>query len=84
MHSLHKSHLFTVIPEFLKWTVPSLNLDMPTDANRGFQCKIKNKMANSVDPDETAHYEPSHLDLHYLQRYLCWSVGMKGLNIHGQ
>ena len=26
-------------------------------------------MANSVDPDETAHYEPSHLDLHGLQKY---------------
>ena len=23
-------------------------------------------MANGVDPDETAHYEPSHLDLHCL------------------
>ena len=34
-------------------------------------------MANSVDPDEMAHYEPSHLDLHCLQRYLCWSAGMK-------
>ena len=33
----------------------------------GFQYKIKNIMANSVDPDETAHYEPSHLDLYYLQ-----------------
>ena len=29
-----------------------------------------NRMANSVDPDEMAHYEPSHQDLHYLQRYL--------------
>ena len=27
-------------------------------------------MTNSVDPDETARYEPSHLDLHGLQRYL--------------
>ena len=35
-------------------------------------------MANSVNPDETAHYEPSHLDLHYLQRYLIWSAGLKG------
>ena len=26
--------------------------------------------ANSVDPDETAHYEPSHLDLHYLLAFL--------------
>ena len=24
-------------------------------------------MANSVDPDEVAHHEPPHLDLHYLQ-----------------
>ena len=24
-------------------------------------------MANTVDPDETAHYEPSHLDLQCLQ-----------------
>ena len=24
-------------------------------------------MANSVDPDETAHFEPSHQDLHCLQ-----------------
>ena len=36
-------------------------------------------MPNSVDPDETAHYEPSHLDLHCLQSYLYWSAGMKGL-----
>ena len=26
--------------------------------------KIKNRMANSVDPDEMAYNEPSHLDLH--------------------
>ena len=25
-------------------------------------------MSNSVDPDETAHFEPSHQDLHYLQK----------------
>ena len=24
------------------------------------------EFANSVDPDEVAHYEPPHLDLHYL------------------
>ena len=30
----------------------------------------QNKMANSVDPDETAHNEPSLPDLHCLQRYL--------------
>ena len=38
-----------------------------------------NRMANNVDPDEMAHYEPSHLDLHCLQRYLSWSAGPKRL-----
>ena len=38
-------------------------------------------MANSVYPDEMAHHEPSHLDLHCLQRYLFWSAGMKGLRV---
>ena len=36
-------------------------------------------MANSVDPDETTHYDSSHLDLHCLQRYLYWSAGMEEL-----
>ena len=30
--------------------------------------KLKNEMSNSVDPNETAHYEPSHLDLRCLQK----------------
>ena len=30
-------------------------------------------MANIVDPDETARYESSHLDLHYLHRCWFWS-----------
>ena len=36
-------------------------------------------MANSIDPDETAHYEPSHLDLHCLHIYRFWSAKLKGL-----
>ena len=36
--------------------------------------KIKNTMVNGVDPDETARYEPSHLDLHCLLCY-GWSGG---------
>ena len=40
---------------------------------------MKNKMANSVDPDETACYKPSHLNLHCLQKYLFYSTGLKGL-----
>ena len=37
-------------------------------------------MANSIDPDETARYEPSHLDLHCLQKYQIWSTELKGLS----
>ena len=47
-------------------------------ANRGFS-QNHNRLANSVDPDEMAHYEPSHLNLHYFQRHLYWSTGIKGL-----
>ena len=38
-------------------------------------------MANNVDPDEMAYYGQSHLDLHCLQRYQYWSVGMKALTL---
>ena len=31
----------TLTPKFLKWTPPSLNLNMSTDANRGFILKSK-------------------------------------------
>ena len=37
-------------------------------------------MADSVDLDKTSSYELSHLNMHYLQSYVYWSVGMKGLN----
>ena len=37
-------------------------------------------MSNSGDPDETARHEPSHLDLHCLQRYLIWSAGIGGFS----
>ena len=35
-------------------------------------------MENSVDPDETAYYELSHLDLHCLHKIWFWSAGLKG------
>ena len=35
---------------------------------KGFPSKISNIMADNADPDETAHNEPSHLDLHCLQK----------------
>ena len=36
-------------------------------------------MANSVDPDETARYEPSHQILRCLQRYPVWFAGLQWL-----
>ena len=55
-----------------------MNLDVHR-CKKGFQSKIKKRMANSVDPDETACSEPSYLDLHYSHKYLFWSAGLKGL-----
>ena len=48
---------------FLKWTLPSLNLVRPIFP-KGVSVKDQSRMANSVDPDETTHCEPSHQDLY--------------------
>ena len=53
------------------WTHPLLQI--------GFWAQNNKRMADSADPDETTRYEPSHLDLHCLQRYLYWSAALKGL-----
>ena len=45
----------------------------------GASVKNHSRKANDVDFDETAHNEPSHQDLHCLQKYLSWSSGLKGL-----
>ena len=37
-------------------------------------------MTNSEDPDGTARIEPSHQDLHYLQRYPFCSEGLKWID----
>ena len=37
-------------------------------------------MANNRDPDEMAHYEPSHQDLYCLHRCPFWSARLKGLS----
>ena len=53
---------------------PAFNLDTSIVANRDSSQKPR----NSVDPDETARHEPSHLDLHFFHKYLFWSTGPKG------
>ena len=37
-------------------------------------------MSNSVDPDETAHNEPSHLDLRCLQKPVIIAYGSERIN----
>ena len=69
-------NLFTL--EFMKWTLPSLNLDTFIVTNTDFSHKSTTEW-QTVDPDGTAHYKPFHLDLHCLQGYLYWSAEMKGL-----
>ena len=51
--------MLSLHPEFLKWIFPSLNVETSTAS----EVSVENKMASSVDPDETAHSEPSHLEL---------------------
>ena len=45
------------------------------DWEKFFHVKLKDWMSNSVDPDETAHYEPSHLDLRCLQQPIIIDCG---------
>ena len=63
---------------FMKWTFPSLNSDISIVANREVNQKSKQN-AISVDPDETAHNEPSHQDLHCLHSYLVGSARLNWL-----
>ena len=35
---------------------------------RSLYVEVERLNVNSVDPDETSHYKPSHLDLHCLQK----------------
>ena len=55
---------------FEYWTRPLLQIGI----------SVKNlETVNSVDPDEMARNEPSHLELHCLYKYLFWSTRLKGL-----
>ena len=36
-------------------------------------------MSNSIDPDETAHYEPSHMDLCCSQKPIIMPIAVKEL-----
>ena len=40
---------------------------------------MKIRLANSVDQDDMVHYKPSHMDLHCLQMFMFWDMGLKEL-----
>ena len=73
------SNCFT--PEFLKWTIPSLNWNKPIISIRSVRQKSRTKIENSIMTSfkhemQTVWImmrwltEQSHLDLHYLQSLL--------------
>ena len=78
LHSFHKNLVWSTRlrrlvfhNEFLTLTIPDLNLETPIIAKKDVRQRFKNKcIVNNVGPDKTARYEPSHLDLHSLHRYL--------------
>ena len=47
---------------------------------RSLYVKLKDWMPNSVDPGETAHHEPSHLDLCCLLKHIIIACGSERVN----
>ena len=43
--------------------------------------QLKDWMSNSVDPDETAHYQPSHQDLRCLQKSIIIACGSERVGV---
>ena len=74
-NNLH-NYLNSFTPEFLKWTLLSLNLVISTFEKKDASQKSNAEWQTSVDPDQTPH-----LDLHCLHKYLFCSIELKGLNI---
>ena len=63
-------------PEFLKWTLPSLNLARIIVPKRGLSQKSK-LMVKSVDPDETVHYGLEGLRGLYTLGFICYNLFYK-------
>ena len=66
-----------------------LSLKAMLDNTKKQKCKwcseiVFTEKANSVDPDETARYEPSHLDLHGLLLQRPSSVHLNGLMLYSR
>ena len=66
-------------PEFLKWTLPFFTLDKSIDENRDLSLKSKEN-GKHCRSQLAAHYEPSHLDLHWLLRYTGFACRVERFN----
>ena len=53
--------IFAMFYPFMSWSLNLVRTIVPTRS----LSKKPNRMANSIDPNETVHYQ----DLHYLQRF---------------
>ena len=71
-----RSNSFT--PEFLKWILPTFNLDIGTILNGDLSQKSTTKRQTVYSLMRRLN-EPSHLDPHCLQNCLSWSKRVKGL-----
>ena len=49
---------------------------------RSLYIKLKDRMSNSIGPDETAYYEPSHLDLCCLQKPIIIACGSERVKLY--
>ena len=66
------------IAEFLKWTLPSLNIVRTIVPHTALT--QKSKVANSADPDVMPNYEPFHPCALFVNQ-LFWSTGLKWLTV---
>ena len=61
------------IPKYLKWTLPSLNMDKSVNLKRGCRIKIKKKTAKKLQ----AHF--NHLIEIYLHKSMLLSAWLEGV-----
>ena len=68
--------IILLLVEFCKSSFKIQSLSVTTENELTFKApKTVNNFANSVDPDEVAHHEPSYMDLHCLPcSYLSFQI----------
>ena len=71
---MYPFHLTRSVPNFRRHLLSAFFFLLnKLSIGKRFTCKVE--MSNSVDPDETAHYEPSHVDLCCLQKPIITACG---------